>query len=195
MKKITSILLFVLVFTSTIFAQTFSNTNGRAGQQNFNRLGISSVGNSGDLQICGPSSLGQGGPTASVSGLNYNYQTAQLTIDSLPLSNQSVVFNVDTTVSDTVRLVFGKTNIIKTVYATRTLVLLLPAAPNAIWALGGSQLDNFVTKVKFNSAVTNASVVQYNLAGNEITAAYAAASIPLNAIQEYFYITAAAKYY
>lgn len=187
-----AILLIALTTNFTVNAQIV----GPAGTRLISRLGTGSLGSPGDLQIAGPGIAGQG-PAACVSGLNYNYANGNLLVDSLPITNSNNFISVDTTVSDTVILKFGYTNIIVNRWGNigiTTLVFVLPLPPSNVTALSGSQADNFVTTVKYTVANTTANVIKVRTDTGYLTL-YSATKANASDTKSYFYSSGSASYY
>ena len=117
MKKITKFLAAIL-----IFAAVTANAGNPVGTLNLTRQGQTVTGNNGDVQFA------FGGVLATQSGFNYNPTTFTLSVDSVPVLNGVNVVTVDTTVTDTVRVLAGYLNIINAT-GVRTVVVVLPYLP------------------------------------------------------------------
>lgn len=197
MKNFKSIVCIMLLLSVAFggFSQVGPN-----GQRSISRAGNGTLGNVGAVQIGGPSPQGNG-PLAAVSGFEYDYTIGRLQVDSLPITNTNNFISVDTTVTDTVLLQFGVTNILvnkwsSTVTGITTLVYILPIPPTNVTSLSGSQADNFVTKVKYGPGVANTSgtVIKKRPDTGYLTI-YSGVSAKASDTKDYFYTSGSATYY
>ena len=150
----------IIICALALSLNGYSQIVGPVGTRTISRLGTGSLGSPGDLQLAGPSPVGQG-PIAAVSGLNFNFQTGVLLADSLPVNNANLLRTLDTTVvrGDTLLLAPGYTNIVVPAVGINTAVLVLPYGGNIPF------IDESKTYVKYGSTIAVTKILYINALG------------------------------